>query len=57
MGVEVSYPPFGVMFLSQNKYIMDLLHKTKMAEAKPIATPMISGPILSVRQGEPFHDK
>ena len=56
LGIEVSYPEKGGMFLSQSKYILDLLHQTKMAEAQPIATPMISGPILSACQGELFYD-
>ncbi|TYJ95828.1 putative mitochondrial protein [Cucumis melo var. makuwa] len=41
--VEVLYPTNGGMFLSQAKYITDLLQKTKMIEAKPISTPMVSG--------------
>lgn len=30
LGVEVYYPFAGGLFLSQAKYIYDLLHKTKM---------------------------
>lgn len=56
LGVEVSYPSSGGLFLSQSKYIFDLLTHTKMAKAKIISTPMISGPILSAHQGELFHD-
>ncbi|KAL0539391.1 hypothetical protein IC582_023603 [Cucumis melo] len=51
-GVQVSYPTTGGLFLSQSKYIIDLLQRTKMLDAKPISTPMVSGPF----QGEPFHD-
>lgn len=39
LGIEVSSRPTG-LFLSQKKYILDLVHKTKMADAKPIKTPM-----------------
>lgn len=56
LGIKVSYPKAGGMFLSQSKYIMDLLHRIKISEAKPITTPMVSGPILSALQGELFHD-
>ncbi|KAL0553717.1 hypothetical protein IC582_007621 [Cucumis melo] len=44
------------MFLSQAKYITDLLQKTKMIEAKPISTLMVSGQLVSAHQGENFHD-
>ncbi|KAL0560122.1 hypothetical protein IC582_000516 [Cucumis melo] len=46
LGVEVSYPTNGGMFLSQAKYITDLLQKTKMIDAKPISTPMLANRIL-----------
>lgn len=51
-GVKVSYLETGGLFLSQSKYISDLLHQTKMSEAKSITTPMVSGLILSAHQGE-----
>lgn len=35
---------------------MNLLHKTKMADAKSFVTPMVSGLIFSAHQGESFHD-
>ncbi|KAL0553421.1 hypothetical protein IC582_007316 [Cucumis melo] len=54
--VEVSYPTNGGLFLSQSKYITDLLQRTKMLDAKPISTSMVSGPLLSAFQGELFHD-
>lgn len=56
LGVEVFMPPSGGMFLSQKKYILDLLSRTKMTDAKAIATPMISGPLVSTRQGDLFSD-
>lgn len=48
LGIEVSYTPVGGMFLSQTKYIYNLLHCSKMFEANEISTPMLSG-ILSAR--------
>ncbi|XP_022153320.1 uncharacterized protein LOC111020844 [Momordica charantia] len=56
LGIEVSNPPQGGLFLSQSKYIMDLLVKARMAEAHAISTPMVSGPLLSARQGDKFVD-
>ena len=56
LGVEVSYPTNGGMFLSQAKYITDLLQKTKIFDAKPISTPMVSGQLVSAHHGENFHD-
>lgn len=56
LGIEVSYPEAGGLFLCQSKYISDLLHKTKMHESNPIATPMISGSVLSAFKGEKFAD-
>lgn len=56
LGVEVSTLPVGGLFLSQKKYISDLLYKTNMSQANAIATPMISGHILSVFNGEKFTD-
>lgn len=55
-GIEVSYTAAGSLLLSQQKYISDLLHKTKMSEANSISTPMVSGPIISAFHGEKFTD-
>lgn len=56
--IEVSYPNNESIFPSQSKYITDLLQRAKMFESNPIATPMVSGSLLSARQGdhlsEPF---
>ena len=35
------------MFLSQHKYTQDILHKTKMLESAPFATPMVVKDISS----------
>lgn len=56
LGVEVSTLPSGGMFLSQKKYVSDLLYKTNMLQANPISTPMMSGSILSAFHGEKFAD-
>lgn len=56
LGVEVSYPESGGIFLSQSKYIGDILTKTKMHTANAISTPMLSGAIPSAFQGEIFSD-
>jgi hypothetical protein len=55
LGVEVLSTPHGIL-LSQQRYIMDLLIRTKMNEAKPITTPMASTTSLSAFDGEPFPD-
>lgn len=38
----------------QNKYILDLLAKTKMQEAKPVSTPMATHPKLTLSSGTPL---
>uniref|UniRef100_A0A2N9IA64 Reverse transcriptase Ty1/copia-type domain-containing protein n=1 Tax=Fagus sylvatica TaxID=28930 RepID=A0A2N9IA64_FAGSY len=55
LGIEVLSTPHGIL-LSQQRYIMDLLIRTKMNEAKPITTPMASTTSLSAFDGEPFPD-
>jgi hypothetical protein len=55
LGVEVLSTPHGIL-LSQQRYIMDLLIRTKMNEAKPITTLMASTTSLSAFDGEPFPD-
>lgn len=46
LGIEVHHTNSGPV-LSQTKYISELLEKSKMADAKPLPTPMISGLHLS----------
>jgi hypothetical protein len=55
LGIEVLSNPYGII-LSQHRYIIDLLHRTKMSEAKPITTPMASTTSLSAFEGELFPD-
>ena len=55
LGVEVIPTTNGVL-LSQQRYIKDILTRTKMLEAKPVTTPMASSISLSAYEGEPFSD-
>uniref|UniRef100_A0A2N9G8U7 Reverse transcriptase Ty1/copia-type domain-containing protein n=1 Tax=Fagus sylvatica TaxID=28930 RepID=A0A2N9G8U7_FAGSY len=55
LGLEVLPNAAGVL-LSQQRYIMDLLNRTKMTDAKPVSTPMASSTNLSAFDGEPFPD-
>jgi hypothetical protein len=51
LGVEVLKVESGL--LSQRRYILDLLKKTKMPEAKSISSPMASSSSLSAFYGDP----
>ena len=42
------------LYLTQSKYIADLLQKTNMAVAKPLPTPTISRKVLSKSDGDPM---
>jgi hypothetical protein len=55
LGVEVNKVAAGLL-LSQKRYILDLLKKTKMHEAKPISSPMSSSSSLSAFSGDPMED-
>lgn len=46
LGIEVLHTPKG-MLLTQTRYIADLLHRTKMENCNPIATPMCSNTTLN----------
>ncbi|KAM1198584.1 hypothetical protein ACFX2I_009959 [Malus domestica] len=54
LGVEVKYVD-DQMHLSQAKYALDLLQRTKFLDAKPISTPVSCGQKLSAYDGE-AHD-
>jgi hypothetical protein len=56
LGIEVLPNAAGVL-LSQQRYILDLLKRTKMTDAKPVSTPMASSTTLSAFDGEPFSDQ
>lgn len=42
LGIEVTRSSIGCLHLCQRKYIMDLLNKSSLANAKGVHTPMIS---------------
>ena len=44
------------MFLSQRKYVLDLLEETSKIEAKPCATPMVPNVQLMPDDGDPFYN-
>lgn len=56
LGIEVQRLKDGSLFLSQSKYLRDLLDKAKMLEAKPISTPMVANLKLSKNEGDPLED-
>jgi len=43
-------------FKWQSKYISELLHKTQMIGAQPLATPTVSGPRLLAHEGKLLND-
>ncbi|KAK0603909.1 hypothetical protein LWI29_010028 [Acer saccharum] len=55
LGVEVVPHKQGIL-LSQRRYIMDLLTRTKMTEAKPVQTPLPTSPPISLHSGTPLSD-
>ncbi|KAK0605599.1 hypothetical protein LWI29_028589 [Acer saccharum] len=44
------------LYLTQSKYVLDLLKKTNMLESKPIDTPIAAGTKLSLSDGIAFSD-
>ncbi|KAL8137419.1 hypothetical protein V2J09_003420 [Rumex salicifolius] len=50
LGVEVQPHPNG-LFLSQCKYVSDVLHRAQMAESKGVATPMCPTTVLTKKSG------
>ena len=54
LGVEVMWSKYGI-FLSQRKYVLDLLSETRKLGAKPCSSPMAPGVHL-IREGETFKD-
>ncbi|RVW78567.1 Retrovirus-related Pol polyprotein from transposon RE1 [Vitis vinifera] len=55
LGVEVTSHTNG-LFLSQRKYIADLLNRTHMTKAKLAPTPLATSPILTLQSGTPLSD-
>uniref|UniRef100_A0A2N9F894 Reverse transcriptase Ty1/copia-type domain-containing protein n=1 Tax=Fagus sylvatica TaxID=28930 RepID=A0A2N9F894_FAGSY len=56
LGIEVIRNTAGIL-LSQKRYILDILTRTHMLEAKPVSSPMASSTSLSAHEGEPFPDQ
>jgi hypothetical protein len=44
------------VFLSQQRYMIDILKRTNMLDAKPVGTPMASSTQFSAYEGELFLD-
>jgi hypothetical protein len=53
--VEVLHMKSGLL-LSQRRYILDMLKRTNMLEAKPISSPMSTSHTLSAFVGDPKED-
>ena len=54
LGIEVMQSKHGI-FLSQRKYVLDLLSETGKLGVKPCSSPMVPG-IHLTREGETFED-
>ena len=55
LGVKAFTTPDG-LFLPQQKYIHDFLHRTNMLESKDVSTPMSSTEPLCLQDGSPLAD-
>ena len=55
LGIEVTQHP-KFIFLSQNKYIGDLLNRFGMADCNPLTTPMEQNLKLTSIEGKEFED-
>jgi len=55
LGVEVIRSPLG-LFLSQQKYLCDILDRTNMTDAKPVRTPIAYGSCPGSKDGSPLED-
>ncbi|PKI70974.1 hypothetical protein CRG98_008555 [Punica granatum] len=55
LGMEARRNSAG-LYLTQSKYIHDILTRTSMLECKPISSPVNTGPRLSIRDGSSFED-
>ena len=55
LGVEALWCTNGI-YLTQRKYIVDLLKRSKMENAKPCINPMASNCLLTSTDGTPFED-
>ncbi|KAA3481770.1 putative LRR receptor-like serine/threonine-protein kinase [Gossypium australe] len=55
-GIEVIHT-LNCLFLSQKKYILELLQRASMHRSKPSLTPMMTSCNLSTHQGNPIEDE
>ncbi|KAE8655255.1 hypothetical protein F3Y22_tig00117034pilonHSYRG01611 [Hibiscus syriacus] len=55
LGVEVTSHNNG-LFLSQRKYIVYLLNRSHITEAKPAPTPLVTSPTPTLQSGNPLSD-
>ncbi|CAL8147678.1 unnamed protein product [Prunus armeniaca] len=55
LGMEFVRTPSGLS-ITQTKYVVDLLKRVNMHEAKPVPTPALSGRRLSISDGDPLPD-
>ena len=55
LGVQAFRDQNG-LYLTQTKYISDILHRTKMVGAKPYSAPTVSGSKMSQFDGDPLSD-
>ncbi|KAJ1697336.1 hypothetical protein LUZ63_005848 [Rhynchospora breviuscula] len=53
LGIEAQHSSKGI-HLTQTKYLLDLLSKVNMINAKPCATPMVTTPPLSKQDSDSF---
>jgi hypothetical protein len=56
LGIIKVLPYSRGVLLSQQRYILDILKRTKMLEAKPVNSPMASSTHLSAFKGNLFND-
>jgi Reverse transcriptase (RNA-dependent DNA polymerase) len=55
LGVEIAHSYKG-LFISQRKYVLDLLKETEKLGCKPISTPIVPSIKLNTEDGEPLKD-
>jgi hypothetical protein len=55
LGIEILHISGGTI-LSQHRYILDILTRTKMVDDKPIASPMATSTSLFAFEGDSFED-
>ena len=56
LGLQICQKPEG-MFLSQEKYLKEMLKKFRMEDSTPVSTPMVSGCKLSKDDSSPEVDQ